>query len=306
MYGKKTGYLYMSDLTGDTGGIIGGAGSGGAQGLPAGYSVGTTDPVLGTPIPTSAGAGTVDASGGALSIEAPIVGPEGRPVSKCAFFARNPANIPSSDTYSSVKETISSSFSCACNSEQCAALSPKGYCLYGLCPGATYCCSKQTAGMNIGAGGTPDPSSAVPNIGNTPDYQTICTALAAAEKEYGMPTDLLKAIAYQESHWNPKATNINLKESSYGLMQINTKWHPDYDVDQGKTNAGYNIEYGAKFLYTNYQSTKDWQRAVVKYNGAGIAAENYGRAINSLVQSKPWVNAFGVDCSDNGSTGSTS
>jgi len=275
MYGKKTGYLYEGDV---------------ACGLPSGYSVASVDPVFGTAIPSSGGSGTVDASGGQPQISKPIVDDEGYPVTKCDFFAQNPTCAPES-----IK--LTKQFQCSCSQDRCNTLANIGNCVFGLCPGESYCCTDPSPSYINWVGEPPDWAVDVPNIGSNPDKQTICEALALAERRYGMPEDLLKAIAYTESTWNPQTTRGD-GGVSYGLMQINTKAHSDYQTDSGFENVGYNIGFGAYFLYTLYERENDWKAAVTCYNGCpqGVKFTTYTQLVFNYWVNKPWKTSFGVTC----------
>jgi Transglycosylase SLT domain len=71
------------------------------------------------------------------------------------------------------------------------------------------------------------------------------TLLATTSIQTGVPLALLKAIISQESAWNPQA--INPGDPSYGLMQINTRAHPDVSPAQAYDPA-FAIPYGAAYL----------------------------------------------------------
>ena len=110
--------------------------------------------------------------------------------------------------------------------------------------------------------------------------------LDQAATKYGIPADLLKAVAWQESGWNNSAVGDGGK--SHGIMQIYSSAHPDYDVARGQADASYNIDYGAKFLAGLYGRYGDWQTAAMHYNGSGPAAQRYSEKVMALAASKPW------------------
>jgi len=131
-----------------------------------------------------------------------------------------------------------------------------------------------------------DPNQKVSSFGANPDKQQIGTMLDDAAKKYGIPPDILKGIAWQESKWNPKAVGDG--GQSHGMMQIYKTAHPDYDIARGQRDPSYNIEYGAKFLSGLHKKTGNWNTAVARYNGAGPAAQRYSQSVMNYAQTKPW------------------
>lgn len=137
-----------------------------------------------------------------------------------------------------------------------------------------------------------DPSAQIPSFGANPSKQQLNQQIEAAAQKYGIPPDILKAIFYKESRWNPAARGDGGK--SYGIGQVYTTAHPDYDIARGQQDVSYQIEYSARLLSGLYKSTGDWRTAVRKYNGAGPSAEAYADDVmNNLVRNKPWQQ-FGV------------
>jgi hypothetical protein len=106
-------------------------------------------------------------------------------------------------------------------------------------------------------------------------------------RKYGIPPDILKSIAWQESRWNPNAVGDGGK--SFGMMQIYTSAHPDYNVGEGQRNPSYNIEYGAKFLRSLYDRYGSWEKAVERYNGSGPQAQKYASSVMNNYRNKPWM-----------------
>ncbi|MEW6284223.1 MAG: transglycosylase SLT domain-containing protein, partial [Candidatus Eremiobacterota bacterium] len=138
-----------------------------------------------------------------------------------------------------------------------------------------------------------DPSAQIPSYGANASKQQIGEMLDAAARKYGIPPDILKAIAYKESRWNPGAVGDGGK--SFGIGQIYTTAHPDYDVNRGRQDIAYQIDYMARFLSNLYKQTGDWRTAIRRYNGSGPMAERYADdVVNNLLNSKPWQREFGV------------
>ncbi|HEX8731999.1 MAG TPA: transglycosylase SLT domain-containing protein [Ktedonobacterales bacterium] len=59
--------------------------------------------------------------------------------------------------------------------------------------------------------------------GNNPSQSQIATALANAAATYGLPVNLVKAIAWQESHWHEDVTSC---DGGIGLMQVQYYVYP--------------------------------------------------------------------------------
>lgn len=87
-----------------------------------------------------------------------------------------------------------------------------------------------------------------------------------------------KAIAVQES-----GMNVNVKDGdngdSYGMFQINSPAHPDYDVGRGRKDPKYNAQYGVDFLASLYKKNGSWEKAVERYNGSGPMAVAYRNSV---------------------------
>ena len=93
-------------------------------------------------------------------------------------------------------------------------------------------------------------------LGNNPDQPTIAAALAAAALKYGLPVNLLKAVAWQESRWHVDVLSC---DGGIGLMQLqyytypwlNSVVEPSCDLvattDDPYTLEG-NADLGAKYL----------------------------------------------------------
>lgn len=108
-----------------------------------------------------------------------------------------------------------------------------------------------------------NPSVAQRGVGSQWEAQIAYAALT-----YSLPVSLIKAVISQESSWNPNATN--LADPSYGLMQINTRAHPDVTPQQMLVPEA-NITYGSNYL----------AQQVARYGlEGGISAYNAGHPIS--------------------------
>jgi len=82
-------------------------------------------------------------------------------------------------------------------------------------------------------------------VSSTPSqYAGIITSAA---KKYGLSSALLSSVIKKESGFNANASNVNPKEKSYGLAQINLNAHPDVTETQAK-DPNFSIDYAAKRL----------------------------------------------------------
>lgn len=133
-----------------------------------------------------------------------------------------------------------------------------------------------------------NPNAQIPSY-NNPSKAQAGQMLDAAADKYGIPPEILKAVAWQESGWNPRAVGDG--GNSFGMMQIYRVAHPDYNVPRGKADPAYNIDYGARFLKGLYNRYGSWGEAVKHYNGSGPAADRYRNSVLSLARNKPWGSA---------------
>lgn len=99
---------------------------------------------------------------------------------------------------------------------------------------------------------------------STKNAEKYLPALRAAEIRYGLPTDLLARMAYQESRFRDDIVNGAVRSTvgAVGLMQIVPKYHPT--VNPLDVNAA--IEYAAKFVRDLHQRFGSWKLAVAAYN----------------------------------------
>ena len=94
------------------------------------------------------------------------------------------------------------------------------------------------------------------------------TAIAVASASTRVPVSLIKAVIAHESAWDPSA--VNMADPSYGLMQVNTRAHPDVTPAQMLDPAA-NIAYGTRYL----------GQQLARYGvPAGISAYNAGHPIS--------------------------
>jgi len=125
--------------------------------------------------------------------------------------------------------------------------------------------------------GTPRGSSKIQDpwqlIYKNSSNQTISTILTEAEGRTGISADLLRAIIFVESGFNPQATS---KKGAQGLMQVmpatarSLGFTPTYDIDQNITTG---VHYLASML-ERYDGNVSL--ALAAYNAGPGAVKKYG------------------------------
>jgi hypothetical protein len=91
--------------------------------------------------------------------------------------------------------------------------------------------------------------------------------LNAAEAKTGIPHDLLARQCYEESSFNPSATNPS---GAVGLMQLLPKYFPGAGQDPVK-----DISTAAQYLKSIYSRFADWQLALAGYDWGPSAVEKW-------------------------------
>lgn len=122
-----------------------------------------------------------------------------------------------------------------------------------------------------------------PEKGKDPSFQQVNCILTTKAKEYGVPPEIVKAIATQEKgNWeqfDDKGEAIISDDGGIGIMQITS--YAAKDKERLKNDAIFNIEEGVKRLASNFYSRSDlpkindhsneklesWYFAVMAYNG---------------------------------------
>ena len=108
-------------------------------------------------------------------------------------------------------------------------------------------------------------------------------------KETGVSPLVLSSLLKTESNFNPSSSNINPKESSYGLAQINISAHPDVTKEQAQDPA-FAISFAAKRLKTMIDKYGLYE-GVQAYNTPGAIGsaqlKNYANKILAPTRTTP-------------------
>lgn len=115
------------------------------------------------------------------------------------------------------------------------------------------------------------------NVGSASDW---LAALAAAEQQYSLPTDLLARVAYQESHFREDIIR-GLRASpagALGMMQLEPAYYMSVNVPVpfSDSDVQAQIEDAAKEFVHLYQRFSDWKLAVAAYNAGEGNVHKYG------------------------------
>jgi soluble lytic murein transglycosylase-like protein len=123
--------------------------------------------------------------------------------------------------------------------------------------------------------------------------------LAVAENAYGIPTDLLARIAYQESRFREDIIRGDTPSTAgaLGMMQMMPQYfqsvnrprpYSDQDVtDQVNEAAGY--------LARNYAQFGNWTLAVAAYNAGATAVKKYAPNLPPFTETQNYVAQISAD-----------
>jgi hypothetical protein len=139
---------------------------------------------------------------------------------------------------------------------------------------------------NSGAFDSPSNVGSYSSALNNPQKQGIIQLAKQVAQQNGIPVNIFLAIIDHESGFNPSAVGDN--GTSFGLGQVHTPAHPDYNVQQalhgnnGQPDVLYQLEYSAHMLVQLHQQYGSWQLAVEHYNGSGPQAVQYSQNVMGL------------------------
>jgi len=137
-----------------------------------------------------------------------------------------------------------------------------------------------------------DVTTAVSGWQNAGDGPTWVPVLNAAESQYGLPANMLAALAYQESSFIPAV--INGTHASFagalGMMQLMPQYYASVQVPTPFTNEDIEnqISDAANTLVSNYGTLGSWPLALAAYN-AGVGAVQAAGGIPNNGQTPAYV-----------------
>ena len=115
------------------------------------------------------------------------------------------------------------------------------------------------------------------SAGSGPQWVPV---LNAAEQQFGIPTDLLARVAYQESRFREdiiRGTKAS-GAGALGMMQLMPQYFPVVNVPRPYTDADVSnqITAAAQQLSSLYSRFGDWSLALAAYNAGAGNVEKYG------------------------------
>lgn len=78
-----------------------------------------------------------------------------------------------------------------------------------------------------------------------------------AAAKWGLPADVLRAVAVQETYW--RADFVGDNGQSFGLMQIKASAHP-YTFPASRDSVAFNVDYYAGLIRYYYDGHCDWMK----------------------------------------------
>lgn len=105
---------------------------------------------------------------------------------------------------------------------------------------------------------------------------------------YHISPELLQAIAWRESRFDPDAVSSN--GACFGVMQVSEKWHSDRLLPGEKlTDPQANIRVAAEYLSELFERYRELDIVLMKYNGDSRALEpgyisGYARDVMELAE----------------------
>lgn len=136
----------------------------------------------------------------------------------------------------------------------------------------------------------------------SPPPPNIQAVLQNASQSSGVPVNILQALAYQESSYNPNAVppNCTGQNCGQGLLQVT----PATGASLGLSNPfdpQQNANAGASYLMSLYNQFGDWNSALVAYNEGPGAFQKSGAYPSSAAYASTILSNAGVS-SDSGSS----
>ncbi|GEM_PF-2256262 len=136
----------------------------------------------------------------------------------------------------------------------------------------------------------PDLDHQVSQYGPGANQQQVEQMLEQVAAKYGIPQDIMKAVAWNDSQFNSSSASDegNVK----GAVHVSADLNPDYDVARGNKNPAYNVEFAGARMRDHFERTQDWQNASARLYGSDAAGQSMGAQIMALSAMKPWEGAM--------------
>lgn len=127
------------------------------------------------------------------------------------------------------------------------------------------------------------------NAGSGPTWVPV---LNQAEQQYGLPTDMLAAIAFVESSFaeaNIRGIAPSSDGLSLGIMQLQTQYYPalvgpDVQVPYTDQNVTDQINEAASVLAQNWGTLNSWEGTIASYNQGLTSVQDNGITATAYVQ----------------------
>lgn len=122
--------------------------------------------------------------------------------------------------------------------------------------------------------------------------------LNQAEESYGIPTDLLARVAYQESSFRPEVIDGTTASpaGALGIMQLMPQFFPVVKgpVPFSPEETEQQIDEAARYLASLFESTHDWKLALAAYN-AGLGNVRKYNGIPPFAETQNYVAQITAD-----------
>lgn len=146
---------------------------------------------------------------------------------------------------------------------------------------------------------SPDPTREVSQYGTEANTQQVEQMLEQVASKYGIPADVMKAVAWNDSKFNVKSQSSD--GDVRGAVHVAPKLNPDYDVARGNQNPAYNLEFSARKLRNHFEKTQDWKMATSSFYGKDAPALAMGAQVMAFSTQRPWETATQNMTADSGS-----
>lgn len=141
--------------------------------------------------------------------------------------------------------------------------------------------------------------------GENPSWQELDAEIARASSTHGVPTEVIKGVAWQESgcqQWRPDGTFVHNKtDCGLGMMQLTGDTARQFDVERLKDDWRYNLDAGVTVLRQKWDRAQregkvpgdpearrvleNWYYAIAYYWGR--KSEEYLRKILGHIERRP-------------------